>query len=69
LTPWNNCQSDYQHQHKKRLKIEVDVDPSDYKTGIKVSDDEMAHLNNIRNAFHGEWNYKIIPQETLNFMT
>ncbi len=54
---------------KKGLKIEVDVDPSDYETGIKVSDDEMANLNIVRDAFHGEWNYKIIPQETLDFMT
>ncbi|MCH4557452.1 ISAzo13-like element transposase-related protein, partial [Mesorhizobium jarvisii] len=30
--------------------------------GIKVSDEDMASLNIIRNEFHGEWNYTIKPQ-------
>jgi DDE family transposase len=31
-------------------------------TGIKVSDDEMAALNLLRDPFHGEWNYTIQPE-------
>ena len=34
-----------------------------YPTGIKVSDDELAALNIVRDSFHGEWNYIIKPQE------
>lgn len=34
-----------------------------YPTGIKVSDDELATLNIVRDSFHGEWNYTIKPQE------
>ncbi len=33
-----------------------------YPTGRKVSDEELAALNLVRDAFHGEWNYTIKPQ-------
>ncbi len=49
---------------EKGLKIETEIDFSEYKTGIKVSDDEMAQLNIIRDSFHGEWNYTIRPHES-----
>jgi len=49
---------------KKGLKIRTDVDSSEYQSGIKVSDEEMASLNILRDEFHGEWNYKIKPQES-----
>ncbi len=48
---------------QKGLRIKADADLSEYKTGIKVSNDEMAQLNITRDSFHGEWNYKIMPQE------
>ncbi|GAB6145540.1 hypothetical protein JCM12294_29780 [Desulfocicer niacini] len=47
---------------KKGLKIKTDVDSSEYKSGIKVTDEEMASLNILRDEFHGEWNYKIKPK-------
>jgi hypothetical protein len=28
-----------------------------------VSDEELASLHIVRNAFHGEWNYTFQPQE------
>ena len=31
-------------------------------TGRKVTDDELAALNLVRDAFHGEWNSIIKPQ-------
>ena len=35
-----------------------------YPTGRKVTDDEVAALNLVREAFHGEWNYTIFPQHS-----
>ena len=53
---------------KKGLKIEAEVDDNEYEKGIKVSDAEMEQLNIKRESFHGEWNYKIMPQETEIFL-
>ena len=39
-------------------------DSQTYPTGLKVTDEEMAALNLFRDAFHGEWNYTIKPQES-----
>ena len=47
---------------RKGLKIKAEVDKNKYEKGIKVSDEEMALLNIKRESFHGEWNYKIMPQ-------
>ncbi len=30
-------------------------------TGIKVSDEELALVNLLREDFHGDWNYTIAP--------
>jgi len=49
---------------KKGLTIEAEVDKNEYQRGIKVSDEEMDMLNIKRDVFHGEWNYKILPQKT-----
>ena len=35
-----------------------------YPTGLKVTDEELATLNLVRDAFHGEWNYTIRPQSS-----
>jgi hypothetical protein len=44
------------------LRVEAELDASDYPTGIKVTDEELAALNLKRAAFHGEWNYTIAPR-------
>jgi hypothetical protein len=44
---------------KKGLKIVAQLDPQKYKTGIKVSDEELEQVNIQKNEFHGEWNYTI----------
>lgn len=44
------------------LTVQAVVDQNTYPTGIKVSDADMAALNIVRNAFHGEWNYTIKPR-------
>lgn len=43
------------------LKIKAKVNKKKYKTGIKISDEEMEELNLEKHKFHGEWNYTIIP--------
>jgi hypothetical protein len=48
------------------LKINSDIDDTQYEKGIKVGDDVMAQLNIERASFHGEWNYKIKPQEVMH---
>ncbi len=29
--------------------------------GIRVTDNEFKKINFVKDEFHGEWNYKIIP--------
>lgn len=48
---------------KTGLNIDAEIDEKEYEKGIKVSDKEMELLNIERDNFHGEWNYKIMPQE------
>lgn len=43
------------------LHIECGIDFSTYKTGIKVSDEELANVNIVQNEFCGTWNYTIYP--------
>ena len=43
------------------LKIHAELDKSNYPTGIKVSDEELAAVNLKRADFHGDWNYIILP--------
>ena len=45
----------------KGLTVRCELDDAAYQKGIKVSDAEMAAINIVRDAFHGEWNYTIRP--------
>jgi hypothetical protein len=45
------------------LQIQAGLDLNAYPTGIKVSDAELAAVHQIPAAFHGEWNYTILPTE------
>ena len=45
----------------KGLKVKSKLDSSVYEKGIKISDSELSEINLQRDDFHGEWNYKIIP--------
>ena len=44
------------------LKIKAKLTQRTYPTGIEVSAAEMAKLNLLPDAFHGDWNYALIPQ-------
>jgi hypothetical protein len=41
------------------LRIEAEHDTTGYRTGVKVSDDELAAVPLDRHEFHGDWNYTI----------
>ena len=45
------------------LLVEAALDTNVYKTGIKVSDEEMAKLRLTPSDFHGEWNYSLAPRK------
>ena len=44
------------------LKVRASEDTTIYEKGIKVSDDELEKINLTKDAFRGEWNYKISKQ-------
>lgn len=44
------------------LEVHCRLDENDYPKGRKISDAEMARLRIKRNAFHGDWNYEIVPR-------
>ena len=44
------------------LTVTAVVDTNQYPTKIRVSDDEFDALHLVRDAFHGEWNYALLPQ-------
>lgn len=45
----------------KGLKVKCRLDRRKYPTGRKISVEEMNEVNMKRDAFHGEWNYIIMP--------
>ncbi|PYT28287.1 MAG: ISAzo13 family transposase, partial [Acidobacteria bacterium] len=48
---------------KKGLKVHAEIDGRNYPAGVKVPDSEMAAIKLRREAFHGEWNYEILPRK------
>ncbi len=48
------------------LQVTAIKDSQTYPTGLTVSDAELKALNLVRDAFHGEWNYTITPQDTVS---
>lgn len=49
---------------KTGLQVRAALDTQSYPTGRKITDEEFAPIQIERNAFHGEWNYKILPKES-----
>ena len=47
---------------KTGLRIRAELDTNAYKTGIKVSDEQLALVKIKRDNFHGEGNYTISPR-------
>jgi len=46
----------------KGLKVACEIDDKKYETGIEISDKQQETLNIYPNEFHGEWNYRILPE-------
>jgi Rhodopirellula transposase DDE domain len=47
---------------KTGLAVKSELDSNVYPAGIKISDQQMAELRLRRDAFHGDWNYKLLPR-------
>jgi Rhodopirellula transposase DDE domain len=47
------------------LKVRSELDTNRYPAGRKVSDDELAVIHLRRDAFHGDWNYSLLPRPRL----
>jgi hypothetical protein len=45
------------------LVVGCEIDENTYPKGIKISDEEMEKISITKSDFHGEWNYRIIPQQ------
>lgn len=41
------------------LAVRAELDDTDYPSGTKISDEQMAELPLNRHAFHGDWNYTL----------
>ena len=48
----------------KGLKVTCRLDRRKYAVGRKVTDAEFARINIRPHAFHGEWNYAILPSKS-----
>jgi len=44
------------------LRIRAELDRGSYPTGIKITDADFNALNLKQAAFHGDWNYALLPQ-------
>ena len=47
------------------LKVRSALDGDTYPAGLTVSDAEMEALHLRTDAFHGEWNYSLLPRRQL----
>jgi hypothetical protein len=50
---------------KAGLTVQCRLDERTYPKGKRISDQQMAHVNLVPEAFHGEWNYAIHPTNSL----
>jgi hypothetical protein len=46
----------------KGLVVKAALDPNDYPSGKKVSDEQLNQVQLKRHKFHGDWNYTIRPR-------
>lgn len=49
---------------RKGLKVRAELDTGHYPKGIKVTDEELKTVRILREDFHGEWNYSILPSKS-----
>jgi transposase len=46
------------------LEVRAHLDQNQYKTGIRVTDEQFNTIAIRRQRFHGDWNYQISPRKT-----
>jgi len=46
---------------RKGLKVQSVLDTTEYKKGVKISNEEFKNISINPHKFHGEWNYTIKP--------
>ena len=46
------------------LRVLAELDAGQYPTGVKVTQEQMDAIALVREAFHGEWNYKLLPRSS-----
>jgi transposase len=44
------------------LQVRANLDRRSYPLGVTVTDAEMENLSIMRDEFHGEWNYSLVPR-------
>lgn len=49
---------------RQGLEVLAQLDENQYKTGIKVMDEQFKAIAIRRKRFHGDWNYQISPRKT-----
>lgn len=49
---------------RKGLKVRAELDTGHYPKGIKVTEEELKTVRILREDFHGEWNYSILPSKS-----
>ena len=42
--------------------VRCEIDRRRYRSGIEVSDEQLARVRLVRDPFHGDWNYTIRPR-------
>ena len=47
------------------LTVRSELDPNHYPPGRVVTDDELSTIHIRRDAFHGDWNYALLPRPGL----
>lgn len=48
---------------KTGLIVKAALDTKQYKTAVKVTDEQLQHLRLTPHPFHGEWNYMLTPRQ------
>ena len=51
--------------NRSGLKVECSLDEMEYEKGIRVTDEEMSDVNLFRDSWRGDWNYRIIPHQSI----
>ncbi len=47
-----------------RLSVRCVLDTGQYPTGTNYSDKDIAAIPRVRQDFHGDWNYSLLPHDT-----